>query len=153
MGSLRTKLNYGCMSEGELEVRRKWQELKCASYPWRQSDSPHVPLHLRGPWREDPQVVMVTKSNSMTQKSSSCSKKKNHFCKSERDTDIPGLLFNTTAASPTWKHIKLSAVLFCCERNICVITIKVLCETARKKGHGVEWCENSMKMQFFIIKL
>lgn len=76
MGSLRRKLNYGCMSEGELEVRRKWQELKCASYPWRQSDSPPVPLHLRGPWREDPQVVMVTKSNSMTQKSSSCSKKK-----------------------------------------------------------------------------
>lgn len=73
MGSLRRKLNYGCMSEGELEVRRKWQELKCASYPWRQSDSPPVPPHLRGPWREDPQVVMVTKSNSITQKSSSCS--------------------------------------------------------------------------------
>lgn len=66
--------------------------------------------------------------------------KKNHFCKSDRDTDIPGLLVNTTAASPTWKHIKLSAVLFRCERNICVITIKVSldCETACKEDHGVE---------------
>ena len=65
MDAPKGKLNYECVSRGEPEVRGADRELKCASHPWRQSGSLPVPPRLRGPWREDPQVVMVTNSRSM----------------------------------------------------------------------------------------
>lgn len=69
MGSPKGKLYYGCVSGGEPEVREQTEFKSHPSHPRGQSGSPPASPHLRGPWGEDPQVVMVTKSFHVTQPS------------------------------------------------------------------------------------